>query len=332
MESNLKDRRSMKSTASFSKIAYLKAKIKGDEIFRLVSAFFALTTLLIVVLMVYELTRGSWLSLQKFGLGFITGTTWDPVFTLNFGALPLILGTLTTSAIALAISVPISIGIGLLLSEYISKRLEFFVSFIVELLAAIPSVVYGLWGIFVLIPFLRNNVYPYIQAVLGSLPLFSGPIYGGGVLTAGIVLAIMIIPIISSVSREVFSAVPLSQREAIISLGATKWETCKIVMSYAKSGVIGAITLGLGRAIGETMAVTMLIGNKFKVLPSSLFDAWYTMAAIIANEFTEATSDIYVSALINVGLTLFLISLMVNVIARLIVWRTLRLVKGVSRG
>jgi len=322
----------VKSKTSFSKIAYLKAKIEGDEIFRIVSALFALTTILLVGLMVYELTRGSWLSLQKFGLLFITGTTWDPVFTLNFGALPLILGTLTTSAIALAIGVPISIGIGLLLSEYVPKRLGFFVSFMVELLAAIPSVIYGLWGIFVLIPFLRNNAYPYIQAVLGFLPLFSGPIYGGGVLTAGIVLAIMIIPIISSVSRDVLSAVPHSQREAVISLGATKWETCKIVMSYAKPGVIGAIILGLGRAIGETMAVTMLIGNKFKVLPSSFFDAWYTMAAIIANEFTEATSDVYVSALIHVGLTLFLISLIVNVIARLIVWRTLRLVKGVSRG
>jgi len=322
----------VKSKTSFSKIVYLKAKIEGDEIFRLVSALFALATILLVGLMVYELTRGSWLSLQKFGLWFIMGTSWDPVFTLNFGALPLILGTLTTSAIALAMGVPISIGIGLLLSEYIPKRLGFFVSFMVELLAAVPSVIYGLWGIFVLIPFLRNNVYPYIQAVLGSLPLFSGPIYGGGVLTAGIVLAIMIIPIISSVSRDVLSAVPHSQREAVISLGATKWETCKIVMSYAKPGVIGAIILGLGRAIGETMAVTMLIGNKFKVLPSSFFDAWYTMAAIIANEFTEATSDVYVSALIHVGLTLFLISLIVNVIARLIVWRTLRLVKGVSRG
>lgn len=322
----------MKSKTSFSKIVYLKAKIEGDEIFRLISALFALATILLVGLMVYELTRGSWLSLQKFGLWFIMGTSWDPVFTLNFGALPLILGTLTTSAIALAMGVPISIGIGLLLSEYIPKRLGFFVSFMVELLAAIPSVIYGLWGIFVLIPFLRNNVYPYIQAVLGFLPLFSGPIYGGGVLTAGIVLAIMIIPIISSVSRDVLSAVPHSQREAVISLGATKWETCKIVMSYAKPGVIGAIILGLGRAIGETMAVTMLIGNKFKVLPSSFFDAWYTMAAIIANEFTEATSDVYVSTLIHVGLTLFLISLIVNVIARLIVWRTLRLVKGVSRG
>ncbi|MBO3809896.1 MAG: phosphate ABC transporter permease subunit PstC [Candidatus Brockarchaeota archaeon] len=301
--------------------------MKGDDALKLLSAVFALSIPLIILLMVYELIEGSLLSIQRFGPWFIVGTVWDPVFTRTFGAMPLILGTLTTSAIALAMSVPVSIGIGLLLSEYAPKRFSLIVSFMVELLAAVPSVIYGLWGIFVLIPFLRTHVYPFIQAALGFLPLFSGPIYGGGVLTAGIVLAVMIIPIVSSVSRDVFMAVPDSQREAMLSLGATRWETSKIVMSYAKSGVIGAIILGLGRAIGETMAVTMVIGNKFKVLPSSLFDSWYTMAAIIANEFTEATYDLYVSALIEVGLMLFMVSLTVNMLARLIVWRTTRLFK-----
>ncbi len=297
--------------------------------FKLVSNFFALSILLITGLMVYELVKGSWLSIQRFGPWFIVGTVWDPVFTQTFSTLPLILGTLTTSLIALAIGVPISIGVGLLLSEYAPKRFAWLVSFLVELLAAIPSVIYGLWGIFILIPFLRHNAYPFIQSALGFLPLFSGPIYGGGVLTAGIVLAIMIIPIVSSVSRDVFTAVPRSQREAVISLGATKWETCKIVMSYARSGIIGAIILGLGRAIGETMAVTMVIGNKFKILPSSLFDAWYTMAAIIANEFTEATYDLYVSALIEVGLVLLMVSLIVNILARLLIWRMMKFVRGV---
>ena len=314
---------------SFYKI--LRGEFKGDDAFKLASSVFASSILLIIGLMVYELVKGSWLSIQRFGPWFIVDTVWDPVFTQTFSALPLILGTLTTSFIALAIGVPISIGIGLLLSEYAPKRFAWMVSFLVELLAAIPSVIYGLWGIFILIPFLRSNVYPFIQSALVFLPLFSGPIYGGGVLTAGIVLAVMIIPIVSSVSRDVFAAVLRSQREAVISLWATKWETCKIVVSYARSGVIGAIILGLGRAIGETMAVTMVIGNKFKVLPGSLFDAWYTMAAIIANEFAEATYDLYVSALVEVGLTLLMVSLVVNLLARLVIWRTMRLVRGVMR-
>jgi len=281
--------------------------------------------------MIYELIVGSRLSIQRFGIEFLTGTTWDPAISEVFGCLPLILGTIVTSAIALLIGVPISLGIALALSEFTPKRLGFAVSFLVELLAAIPSVIYGLWGIFTLIPFLRNNVYPYLQTALGFVPLFSGLIYGGGVLTGGILLAIMIIPTVSAVSRDAFSAVPSAQREAAIALGATKWETTKIVMNYARTGVIGAIILGLGRAVGETMAITMVIGNKFQLLPTSLFDAWYTMAAIIANEFTEATYDLYVSALIEVGLVLFFVTMMINILARLIVWRSLRLVRGVAR-
>lgn len=305
--------------------------LTGDNAFKILTATFASTIFLIIGLMVYELIEGSRLSIQKFGLEFLINSKWDPAISQVFGALPLILGTLVTSLIALLIGVPISIGVGLALSEYMPKRLGFAISFLVELLAAVPSVIYGLWGIFTLIPFLRNHVYPYLQAMFGFIPLFSGPIYGGGVLTGGIILAIMIIPTISAVSRDVFSVVPDAQREAMIAIGATKWETSLTVMSYARSGVIGAIILGLGRAVGETMAITMVIGNKFQVLPTSLFDAWYTMAAIIANEFTEATYDLYVSALIEVGLVLFLVTLIINVLARLIVWRSLRLVRGIAR-
>jgi phosphate transport system permease protein len=309
----------------------LKKLSKGDSLFKLFTAIVASSIFIILGLMVYELTVGSQLSMQRFGIEFLIGTRWDPAISHVFGALPLILGTLATSAIALLIGVPISLGIGLALSEFSPKRFGFAVSFLVELLAAIPSVIYGLWGIFTLIPFLRNNVYLPLQAVLGFIPLFSGQAYGGGVLTAGIVLAIMIIPTVSAISRDAFSAVPNTQREAMISLGATKWETAKTVISYARTGVITAIILGLGRAVGETMAVTMVIGNKFQLLPSSFFDAWYTMAAIIANEFTEATYDLYVSSLIEVGLVLFFIALIINILARLIVRRSLRLVRGIAR-
>jgi phosphate transport system permease protein len=309
----------------------LKKLSKGDSLFKLFTAIVASSIFIILGLMVYELTVGSQLSMQRFGIEFLIGTRWDPAISHVFGALPLILGTLATSAIALLIGVPISLGIGLALSEFSPKMFGFAVSFLVELLAAIPSVIYGLWGIFTLIPFLRNNVYLPLQAVLGFIPLFSGQAYGGGVLTAGIVLAIMIIPTVSAISRDAFSAVPNTQREAMISLGATKWETAKTVISYARTGVITAIILGLGRAVGETMAVTMVIGNKFQLLPSSFFDAWYTMAAIIANEFTEATYDLYVSSLIEVGLVLFFIALIINILARLIVRRSLRLVRGIAR-
>ncbi len=310
---------------------YLKWLIIGDNIFKIISALFASTILLLLGLMVYELIKGSWLSIQTFGLDFILGTKWDPAISKVFGALPLILGTAVTSAIALLIGVPISLGVGLALSEYIPKRYGFVISFLVELLAAVPSVIYGLWGMFVLIPFLRDYIYSHIRALFGFIPIFSGPIYGGGVLTAGIVLAIMIIPTVSAVMRDLFMIVPNSQREAIIALGATKLETVKTVVSYTRSGVIGAIILGLGRAIGETMAVTMVIGNRFQVWPSSLFDAWYTMSAIIANELLEATYDLYVSALMNVALALLFITLVINILSRLIVWRTLRLVRGIAK-
>lgn len=311
-------------------ILHLKSIFNGDNIFKAFCIAVASSTILILGLMVYELTLRSKLSIETFGPGFITGTIWDPVKGV-FGALPLILGTLTTSAIALLVGLPISLGIALVISEYMPKRLSRPFTFLVELLAAVPSVVYGLWGIYVLIPFLRDNVYPLLQAALGFIPLFSGPIYGGGVLTGGIVLAIMIIPIISSVARDLFSSVPQAIREAVISLGATKWEAVRVVMSYARSGILGAALLGLGRAVGEAMAISMVIGNQFKIIPSSLFDAWYTMSAIIVNELLEAIYELHVSALINVGLLLLVINLVIVILARLIVWRSLRMVRGVMR-
>jgi phosphate transport system permease protein len=296
-------------------------------IFKFSTAVIASTILLILAAMVVELYLQSKLSMDRFGLGFLWGTTWDPAITQIFSALPVIYGTLVTSLLALLFGVPLSLGTAIVLSEMAPHRFKSPVSFIVELLAAIPSVIFGLWGIFTLAPFLRDYIYPQLQNTLGFLPIFQGSISGLGVLTGGIILAIMIIPTVSAVSRDVLAAVPESQREAALALGATKWETTRTVLSYGRSGIIGAIILGLGRAVGETMAITMVIGNRFGMF-TSLFGPGYTMAAVIANEFTEATTDLYLSALIEVGLILFLVAMAVNVLARLIVWRSLRMVRG----
>jgi len=310
-----------------------RKKLSGDVSFKIFTALIACNVFVVLGLMLYKIIQESWLSIEMYGLGFLWGTIWQPVppnptMLPSFGALPLIWGTLVTSAIALLLGVPISLGIGLALSEFAPKRFAYGVSFLVELLAAIPSVIYGLWGIFVLIPFLQHNVYPSLQATLGFLPIFQGTIHGPSVLTGGIVLAIMILPTVSAIARDVFAAVPRSQREAIVALGATRWETSKVVMSYARSGVIGAIILGLGRAVGETMAITMVIGNSFNLF-DSLFDPGYTLASIIANEFTEASSpQVYISALIEVGLVLFVLALVINALARLVIWRTTRTVAG----
>ena len=289
----------------------------------------AAVAVILVASIAYELYRGSFPSLSTFGLGFIVGRVWDPAITQQFGAAPVIWGTLVTSAIALLLAVPISLGIGLLLSEFAPHNARFPLALLVELLAAVPSVIYGLWGIFTLAPTLSNYFYPALQSLLGFLPIFSGPYSGQGVLTGGIVLAIMITPTISAVSREVFNAVPRSQREAFYALGATRWETAKHVLSYGRSGVVGAIMLGLGRAIGETMAITMVIGNRFGI-PQSLLGPGYTMAAIIANEFNEAIDQLYVSALIEIGLLLFVMTLIIGILARLLIRRSMRLYKGVS--
>ena len=311
-----------------------KRKLSGDSAFKVIVTLIACNIFLVLGLMFFQIIQNSWLSIKTYGVGFLVETRWQP-FPPNsslpsFGALPLIWGTLATSAIAIVLGVPISLGISLALSEFAPKRFSYFISFFVELLAAIPSVIYGLWGIFVLIPFLQTNVYPYLQAVLGFLPFFQGTIRGPSVLTGGIILAIMIIPTVSAISRDVFAAVPNSQREAIIALGATRWEKAKIVMNYGRSGMIGAIMLGLGRAMGETMAVTMVIGNSFNMF-SSFLEPGSTLASIIANEFTEASSPpVYISALMEVGLILLALAIAVNAIARLIIWRSTRKVKAVE--
>jgi phosphate transport system permease protein len=259
----------------------------------------------------------------KFGLGFLTTRTWDPVQDI-YGALPFIFGTVASSLLAICIAAAVSIGIALFLNELAPRRVSRVIGFLVEMLAAIPSVVYGLWGIFILAPWLRVVVEPFLAKHLGFLPLFQGPPYGVGMLAAGIILAIMITPTISSISREVFKAIPRDQREAALALGATRWEMMRIsVLNSAKTGVWGAIILGLGRALGETMAVTMVIGNVPQIKASLLAPA-YTIPAVIANEFTEATSDLYVAALIYAGVVLLIVTVIVNVVARVMVGRVAR--------
>jgi phosphate transport system permease protein len=313
----------------------LREKITGDSIFKSFLGFTAFLIFVLIGLMIIILFLESSLSIETYGLEFLWGTEWNPTPPNPsdppvFGVLPPLLGTLVSSLLAILISFPLSIGIALTLSEFTSKKFNFWVSFLVELLAAIPSVIYGLWGIFTLIPFLTENIYPVIQNVFGFIPFLQGATHGYNIFTGSIVLSIMITPTITAISRDIFAAVPNSQREAIIALGATKWESAKIVRKYGRSGVIGAVILGLGRAIGETMAVTMVIGNSFNLF-DSLFDPSYTLASLIANEFTEASSpEIYLSALIEVGLVLMILALVVNIIARLIIRYTSRKLKGVE--
>jgi phosphate transport system permease protein len=295
----------------------------ADRLFRAVVTTVALSVLAIAGVVAFELYRNSRLPIAKFGWSFLWGTTWDPVAE-EFGALPFLYGTLVTSALALLISVPVGMGVAIFLSELAPRKLSDPAAFLVELLAAIPSVIYGLIGIFVLVPWVRNVLEPLLGGTLGFLPLFQGPPYGVGMLTASLVLAIMVIPFIVSVSREVLMAVPRSQREAILSLGATRWEMVwTTVLPYARSGIMGSIFLALARALGETMAVTMVIGNRPEI-KLSLFEPGYTMAAVIANEFTEATSDLYVQTLIEIGLVLFAVTIAVNAVARLLIYSTSR--------
>jgi phosphate transport system permease protein len=301
----------------------------GDTIFRAVLFFSALLLLLLVMAMVIAMAVNSKLSLRQFGFGFLTSHTWNPIQG-EFGALPFIYGTIVSSIIALLIAVPLSLGVAIFLVEQSPRRLARPIAFLVELLAAIPSVVYGLWGIFVLAPFLREHVEPLLQRSFGWLPIFQGTVTGIDLFTAGIILAIMITPIISAVVRDVLAAVPTSQREAALALGATKWETTRIVLANAASGIAGAIILGLGRAIGETMAVTMVIGNRPEI-SASLFKPSYTIASVIANEFTEATGDLYISSLIELGLILFLVTFIVNGVAKLLVWSVTRGTSGTAR-
>jgi phosphate transport system permease protein len=291
----------------------------GDRVLRVVLKAAALVIVLLVVAMAAEMARASWPAMRAFGWRFLVTSTWDPVAE-QFGAIPFVYGTLLSSLLALLIAVPLGVGAAIYLAELAPVWIRPPVAFLVELVAAVPSVIYGLWGIFVLAPLLRTWVQPFLGKTLGFLPLFQGPPYGVGMLAAGIILAIMIVPYITAVSREVLLAVPNTQREAALALGATRWETTRLaVLRYGRSGLVGAILLGLGRALGETMAVTMVIGNRPEVA-LSLFAPGYTMASVIANEFTEATSDLYLSALVQIGLLLFLVTVIVNALARLLVW------------
>lgn len=293
---------------------------RGDRAFQRILLAGGAVLLLVLLAIVVQLTRESHLSFHAFGFRFLGSTAWDPVKE-HFGVLPFLYGTVVSSLLALLIAVPISLGVAIFLVELAPAWLRGPVGFMVELLAALPSVVYGLWGIFVLVPWLRGGVEPALGKTLGFLPLFSGPHQGFGMLAGGLVLSIMILPTISSVSREVLRAVPNWLREGALALGTTRWEMIRgTVMPFARSGIIGAVILGLGRALGETMAVTMVIGNRPQVA-ASLFAPGYTMASVIANEYTEATSDLYLSALTEIGLLLFGVTLVLNVIARLLVWR-----------
>jgi phosphate transport system permease protein len=294
-----------------------------DRAFKIVVGVSAAAIPFLLLLYFLGLTSRATPTLSSLGLGFLHGTVWNPSREI-FGVLPMIYGSVVTSAIALLIGVPVSLGVAIFLSEIAPKNAMRPISFLVEMLAAVPSVIYGLWGIFVLIPFLRSYVYPDLQTYLGFLPVFQGNIFGFGMLTAGIILSIMIIPIVSAISRDALRAVPDSQREALYALGATRSEVIRTaVLGYARPGVIAAIFLGFGRAFGETMAVTMLIGNTVQI-SSSLFAPGYTLASLVANQFSEAIGSFYISALIEVGLVLLLVSLLANLGGRLLVRRFLR--------
>ena len=300
----------------------------GDLIFKYTVMGAAALVVALVIILALELINGSSLSLSAFGLGFFSSGTWDPVHSI-FGALPFIYGTLVTSAISLIIGVPISIGVAIFLSEILKEKRHIadYLGSVVELLAAVPSVVFGLWALFILSPLVRDYLEKPLNKYLGFLPTFQGTPFGLDFLTAGIILSIMIIPTVSAISREVLRSVPNSQREALVALGATRWEMVRhSVLPYARSGLFGAVILGLGRAVGETMAVTMVIGNA-PAITASLIHPGYTLASVIANEFTEATSPLYVSALVEVGLTLFFVALAINIFARLLVWRITRFSK-----
>lgn len=306
-------------------ISASRRRLNGDVLLKSLVAAAALVVIVLLLALGSELVMHSSLSLSAFGLSFLVGTTWDPVHQI-FGALPFIFGTVVTSILALLIGLPIGLGVAIFLSEKAKGRRIFGYTLgtLVELLAAVPSVIYGLWGLFFLSPLLRTYVETPLHSYLGFLPIFASSPFGLDFFTAGVILAIMIIPTVSAVSRDILNSVPNSQREAMYSLGATHWEVIrKAVLPYARSGIFGATILGLGRAVGETMAVTMVIGNAPKIT-ASLFSPGYTLAAVIANEFTEASYPLYTSALVEIGLILFGLALTINMFARLLVWRMTR--------
>jgi phosphate transport system permease protein len=295
----------------------------ADRIFYVLMLACGLTVLALVGLIVYELSIRSTLSWHAFGWKFFVQSDWDPVNN-QFGALPFIYGTLVSSLVALVLAVPLAVGVAVFITEMSPPWLRNPLAFTTELLAAIPSVIYGLWAIFVLVPILRSYVEPFLQSYFGWTGLFEGPPYGIGMLAAGVILAIMVVPIISAITREVMTAVPQQQREAVLALGATRWEMIRTgVLRNARAGIMGGVILGLGRALGETMAVTMVIGNRPEIA-KSLLAPGYTMASVIANEFSEATGDVYLSALVEVGLALFLVTIVVNILAQILVWTVTR--------
>jgi phosphate transport system permease protein len=308
-----------------STLRTLTAIGNADTIYKWVTTGCALVLPLLIVLIGLRVGVSALPALRSLGLSFITSSSWD-VGAGSFGAAPAIFGTVVSSILALLIAMPFALGSAIFLSELAPSWVRNPAAFLIDLLAAIPSVVYGLWGIFVLVPYLREHVMPFLRDTLGlgRFTLFSGPAYGPSMLAAGVILAIMALPYISAVTREVLYAVPRSQREAALALGATRWETIRgVVLPYAKSGIVGGIILGLGRALGETMAVTMVIGNRAEIA-ASLFAPGYTLASLIANEFSEATGELHLSALMAAGAMLLLIALIVNSIARWLVWRVSR--------
>ncbi len=295
----------------------------ADRVFQIAVLACALAIAAIVALILLELVLPSRLAMHTLGWKFFPSQAWDPVAG-DFGALPFIFGTLVSSFLALLIAMPLGIGVAIFMTEMCPRPLRGILSYFVELLAAIPSVIYGLWGIFVLAPLLRKHAEPFLGKYLGWTGLFTGTPYGIGMLAAAIILAIMILPFISSITREVMLAVPHPQREAVLALGATRWETLRMgVLRNARAGVAGGVVLALGRALGETMAVTMLIGNRPEIA-KSLFAPGYTMASVIANEFTEATGDLYLSALVEIGLVLFIVTVIVNILAQIMIWSITR--------
>ncbi len=307
---------------------FLRRLRAGDLVAHGITLTFAASILLITVLLVLELWGKSGLTRTKFGWSFFTGSAWDPVAG-EFGALPFIYGTLITSFLSLLMSVPLGLGAAIFLSEMAPPRISDSLTFVIELLAAVPSVIYGLLGVFFLVPIMRQYVERALVATFGYLPLFRGPVYGVGVFTSSVVLAIMILPFIVSISREALMAVPREQREAALAVGATRWEsTWQAVVPFARLGIIGSVFLALARALGETMAVTMVIGNDPRI-NASLLAPGYSIAAVIANEFTEATSDVHLSALVELGLVLFLLTMIINGFARLLILSTTR--KGTAQ-
>jgi phosphate transport system permease protein len=287
----------------------------SDGAFKWASALAATMIVVLIILVGWELFKGSRLSIAKYGFDFLGSSNWDPV-TDRYGALPFIFGTMASALIALLIAVPLGVATALFLTELAPQWMRQPVVMAIEMLAAVPSVIFGLWGVFVLIPWLRDHLFLWLKHTLGFIPLFRGPIYGVSMLAAGIIVAIMILPIVTSISREILRSVPNLQREAAYALGATRWEVLRIaVLSYARRGLFGAAVLGLGRALGETMAVTMVIGNRPQI-SASLFAPAYTLASVIANEFTEATTDLYLSSLFELGLILLAVTILVNIAAQ----------------